>query len=56
MLCAYTGEKKETDPVFAFLGKNRDDEYREKILQRLGKMGKGESFYLEIKKEIEKTP
>ncbi len=56
ILCAYTGEKKETDPVFAFLGKNRDDEYREKILQRLGKMGKGEPFYLEIKKEIEKTP
>lgn len=55
MLCEYTGEKKETTPAFSFLGKNRDPEYGEKVLNRLEKMGKGDPFYLEIKKEIEKT-
>ena len=52
MLCAYTGEKSEIDEAFAFLGKNHSAEYKEKILNRLEKMGRGEPSYLEIKKKI----
>lgn len=54
MLCAYTGAKKEIDDAFAFLGKNSDPTYFAKVLDKLGKMGKGEPRYLELKKELEK--
>lgn len=53
MLCAYTGVKKDIDGAFAFLGKNTDALYLEKVLDKLGKMGKGEPKYLELKKELE---
>ena len=53
MLCTYTGIKKDIDDAFAFIGKNRDGPYLEKVLDKLGKMGKGEPKYLELKKQLE---
>lgn len=55
MLCAYTGIKKEIDDAFAFIGKNRDRLYLEKVLDKLGKMGKGEPKYLELKRQLEES-
>lgn len=54
MLCAYTGEKKDIDDVFAFLGKNSDRLYFEKIISKLEKMGRGEPKYFELKNVLEK--
>lgn len=54
MLCLFDGEKREIDEKFAFLGKNTDKEYCEKVLAALGKMGKGDKRYLSLKTEIEK--
>lgn len=52
MLCRYSGEKREIDEKFAFLGKNTDKLYRDKILEKLGKMGKGNEHYLKLRDEI----
>lgn len=52
MLCRYTGEKKEIDEVFAFLGKNTGALYRKKVLDKLEKMGKGEPAYNKIYQKI----
>lgn len=54
MSCFYSGEKRETEEKFAFLGKNTDIEYRNKMLTALGKMGKGDKRYSELKAEIER--
>lgn len=53
MLCTYTGVKKDIDDAFAFLGKNHDVLYLQKVLDKLGKMGRGEPKYLELKRELE---
>jgi len=53
MLCSYTGVKKSIDDPFAFLGKNSDVPYLEKVLNKLEKMGKGEPKYLDIKRKLE---
>ncbi|MCM1055286.1 MAG: class I SAM-dependent methyltransferase [Bacteroides sp.] len=53
MLCAYTGVKREIDGELAFLGKNSDELYLEKVLNRLEKMGRGEPEYLGLKKKLE---
>lgn len=53
ILAEYTGEKKEIDDVFAFMGKNTDEAYRRKQLSTLCKMGKGDSFYLELAHKID---
>ena len=53
MLCSYTGAKKDIDDAFAFMGKNSDRLYLEKVLNKLEKMGKGEPKYLELKRKLE---
>ena len=55
MLCLYSGEKKEIDDKFAFIGKNRDREYLQKQLALLEKMGRGNSKFLSIKNDILKN-
>ncbi len=52
MLCLYDGVKREIDEKFAFLGKNNDKEYLEKVTAALDKMGKGNETYAELRKEI----
>ncbi len=54
MLCLFDGEKREISEEFAFLGKNTDPEYKDKILTLLGKMGKGDKRYGELKAKIER--
>lgn len=52
MLCRYSGEKREIDEKLAFLGKNTDRAYRDKILEKLGKMGRGNDHYLKLRDEL----
>ncbi len=54
MLCLFDGEKREISEEFAFLGKNTDAEYKDKILTLLGKMGKGDKRYEALKAKIER--
>lgn len=54
MLCLFDGEKREISEEFAFLGKNNDPEYKDKILTLLGKMSKGDKRYGELKAKIER--
>lgn len=52
MLCLYSGEKREIEDKFAFIGKNKDKEYLEKQLTLLEKMGKGSEEFLTVRDEI----
>lgn len=54
MLCLYDGNRREIDESFAFLGKNTDREYLEKVLTALEKMGRGDKRYSDIKQAIER--
>lgn len=48
MLCLYDGVKREIDDKFAFLGKNNDKEYFEKVTVLLEKMGRGDKKYADL--------
>lgn len=48
MLCLYDGVKREIDDKFAFLGKNGDKEYFEKVTAALEKMGRGNKKYADL--------
>lgn len=54
ILAEFTGVKQEVGDIFAFMGKNTDQAYMRKQLATLRKMGKGDSFYLELAQKIEK--
>lgn len=53
MLCRYTGEKKETDLRFRFLGKNTDEAYLRKQINTLHKMGRSNKEYELLARELE---
>ncbi|MDR2532239.1 MAG: class I SAM-dependent methyltransferase [Oscillospiraceae bacterium] len=48
----YTGEKRETDDVFAFVGKQKNPLYIEKQLSKIIKLAKGDSRYSALAAEI----
>lgn len=52
MLCFYDGVKREIDEKFAFLGKNTDKEYLEKVTAALEKMKKGNKKYADLLKQL----
>lgn len=52
MLCCYDGIKREIDDKFAFLGKNQDKIYRDKMIAILEKKGKGDIKYKELAENI----
>lgn len=52
MLCSYIGKPREISEKFAFIGKNRDRAYHEKIAAKLEKMGRHDEIYLNLSKEI----
>ena len=54
MLCRYTGVKQETDLRFQFIGKNTDEEYLQKQITTLHKMGKSKSECEALARELEK--
>ena len=54
MLCKYTGVKQETDLRFQFLGKNTDEEYLQKQITTLHKIGKSRSECEELAELLEK--
>ncbi|MDE7281355.1 MAG: class I SAM-dependent methyltransferase [Ruminiclostridium sp.] len=48
MLCCYDGVKREIDDKFAFIGKNVDKEYLNKVTATLEKMSRGDKKYADI--------
>lgn len=52
MLCKYIGKRQEISEKFAFIGKNTDRAYCEKIAAKLAKMGRHNESYLKLSKEI----
>ena len=54
ILAEFTGEKREVDDIFAFMGKNTDEVYRRRQLATLRKMGRGDGSYLSLAEQIDK--
>ena len=54
MLCRWTGERRETDLRFQFLGKNNDKEYLQKQITTLHKMGNSRAECEALAKDLEK--
>lgn len=52
MLCSYIGKPQEISEKFAFIGKNGDRAYHEKMAAKLAKMGRHDEYYLKLGKEI----
>lgn len=52
MLCLYDGVKREISDKFAFIGKNGDREYLEKVIAALEKKGRGSDRFSDIRDEI----